>query len=64
MAAPRLLRALSTFSATVGDTEFTIRSGEVVRADHPAVKGREKLFGPAEPTVEQMTAAPGEKRNR
>jgi hypothetical protein len=63
MAAPRLLRALSTFAATVGTTEYLIRQGEVLRADHPAVKGRESLFAPTTP-IESMTAAPGEKRNR
>ena len=63
MAAPTLLRARSTFSATVGKTEYLIRQGEVLRSDHPAVKGRETLFDPAK-TVETATAAPGERRNR
>jgi len=62
MAAIGLLRALTSFAATVGKQELFIRSGEVVRADHPAVKGRETLFAPARP-VETATAAPGEKRN-
>jgi hypothetical protein len=63
MAAPQLLRAVSTFAATVGTTEYLIRQGEVLRADHPVVKGREALFEKTMP-VETATASPGEKRNR
>lgn len=63
MAAKGPLRALASFAATVGKVEYFVRQGELLRADHPAVKGRAELFEPATP-VEQATAAPGEKRKR
>jgi hypothetical protein len=63
MARTGLLRALASFAATVGKVEYFVRQGEVLPAGHPAVKGREGLFEPANP-VEQATAAPGEKRPR
>jgi hypothetical protein len=63
MAGSQLLRAVSSFATTIGKTEYFVRQGEVLRADHPAVKGRRELFEPALP-VEQATAAPGEKRQR
>lgn len=47
-----------------------VRSGDLVDAKDPVVKGRESMFEPVEATVdrasdrsvEQATAAPGEKR--
>jgi hypothetical protein len=50
------LVALTTFTATdKAGVEHLIRTGDVVAGDHPAVKGREELFGPhdpAKPTVQ------------
>jgi hypothetical protein len=46
--------------------QITIPAGEIVRAGHPLLKGREEHFEPVESfgrfDVEQATAAPGEKR--
>jgi hypothetical protein len=46
---------------------FVVNPSEVFAIDHPLVRAYPKLFKPLEPTrtrpvVEQMTAAPGEKR--
>jgi len=46
-ASKKPLVALTTFTATdKSGVEHLIRTGDVVAADHPAVKGREELFGP------------------
>jgi hypothetical protein len=63
MAKAKLLRATATFACEVKGVEYFVHAGEVLPADHPAVKGREELFEPENP-VEQATAAPGEKRKR
>jgi hypothetical protein len=56
-------------AATMFDGENVfIHEGDLVRAGHPILKGREWLFEPAEDyvrfDVEQASAAPGEKRGR
>jgi hypothetical protein len=51
MATSALLRAVSSFVATVGKQEHFVRQGEVLPANHPAVKGREPLFEPAQPVA-------------
>ncbi len=43
------LVALVTFSCDVKGGEVIIRVGDVVPANHPAVKGREQLFEPYDP---------------
>jgi len=63
MARAKQLRALATFACEIDGEEHLVHAGQVLPANHPAVKGREELFGP-EPPVEDTTAAPGEKRRR
>ncbi|HET7378406.1 MAG TPA: hypothetical protein VFJ24_00045 [Gaiellales bacterium] len=53
MAARKLLVALTSFVCETNDGEVQINSGQVVAANHPAVKGRESLFEP-------VTAPPGD----
>jgi hypothetical protein len=53
-----MLRARETFHA---NGRLVVAGGEVDEKD-PIVSGREHLFEPAGPVVEQATAAPGEKR--
>jgi hypothetical protein len=63
---PRILRVTSAFACDLG--EFL--SGELVDADHPAARKYADHFAPLvihhtvrrEATIEQATAAPGEKR--
>jgi hypothetical protein len=57
MAAAKTLRAVTSFVATVKDTEHFIREGEVVASTDPVVKGREELFETHDPN--QPTAAIG-----
>lgn len=40
-----------------------VREGAIVRSDDPITNGRAELFEPVTATVEQATAAPGERRN-
>ena len=54
-------------AATIVDgEEVWVKEGDLVRAGHPILKGREWLFQPATDyvrfDVEQATKAPGEKR--
>lgn len=44
MAAAKSLIALTSFACEVKGVEHIIRHGQVVPANHPAVKGREELF--------------------
>lgn len=53
-----VLRAKTTFRSG----QRIVRSGEIVAANDPVVKGREALFTDPDSLVEQATAAPGEKR--
>lgn len=59
-----ILRATTSFATS----DRTIRTGDLVDSTDPVVKGRESLFELVEVaaarTVEQATAAPGEKRAR
>ncbi len=59
----RLKRATTSFSVAVKDRELIVHDGELLPVTHPAVKARPELFVD-ESTVEQATAAPGEKRKR
>jgi len=66
--APRLLVVTNAFA--LADEVFY--AGDLIDADHPAVKKYPASFGPlviqhpakraAEPVIESATAAPGEKR--
>jgi hypothetical protein len=54
-------------AATILDgEEVWVKEGDLVRAGHPILKGRDWLFDPATDyvrfDVEQATSAPGEKR--
>lgn len=45
---------------------YLVRTGDVLDADHPVIKGREHFFEPVENfagrAVERASAAPGERR--
>jgi hypothetical protein len=72
MARDTILQAKTSFSATIDGESVFFREGDLVDADHSAVKTWPLYFGPPkvthrakpEPVVEQATAAPGEKRGR
>jgi len=67
-----ILRVTAAFVGSVDGEEITFVYGELISADHPAVKKWPDAFGPlvlpypvnrkGESRVEQATAAPGEKR--
>lgn len=61
-----LWQAKESFVTQQGGDTISVTKGDLVRAGHPILKGREDLFKPAEGYVrfdiEQATAAPGEKR--
>lgn len=64
-----ILRAREPFSITFNGTPRGFVVGDLIDSEHPIVQGREHLFEPVEtfslmPSVEQATAAPGEKRSR
>jgi len=68
--AVKYYRAREAFAANYeGETVF-VAAGEIVRAGHPILNGREQFFdgvesfGKFDVDVEQATAAPGEKRGR
>lgn len=66
---PDLYQAKDTFSVVQEDgIPVVVDRGDLVRAGHPLLKGREHLFEPVEQAVrfdvEQATAAPGEKRGK
>jgi hypothetical protein len=58
------LVALQSFIGRVGKVEMVFRNGEVIAADHPAVKKWPQFFGHIvqHHEIEAATAAPGEKR--
>lgn len=62
----RLMKSKTPFTTSVGGIPVVVRRGELVPADHELVKANPAYFEPAEQhtrfTVEQATAAPGEKR--
>lgn len=72
MAKEAVLQVTTSFHATVGGEQMFFRAGDLVDADHPAVKKWPGYFGEpkvthrvkSEPVVEQATAAPGQKRGR
>ena len=49
--AAKMLVALTSFTCEVGGVAWDIREGDVILAGHPAVKGREHLFGPEKATT-------------
>jgi hypothetical protein len=61
-----LYTALESFTARDNGQTYSVQRGDLVRAGHPLLKGREHLFAPAEDhvrfDVEQATARPGELR--
>jgi hypothetical protein len=65
---PKRFRAKYAFGVMYEGEHITVPAGEVVRAGHPLLKGRDEHFEPVESfgrfdvDVEQATAAPGEKR--
>jgi hypothetical protein len=68
-----ILVATSDFSARVGGTDYAVRAGNTIEADHPLALAHPGYFTPAAarvtfPTprraVEAATKAPGEKRAR
>ena len=68
MARTDLFRAKSEFAVTIDGVPTVVHKDELVREGHALLKGRMSLFDPYEPKVrfevEQMTAAPGQKRAR
>jgi hypothetical protein len=48
-AASKSLVALTSFACEVKGVEHIVRHGQVVPANHPAVKGREELFESYDP---------------
>jgi hypothetical protein len=57
--------AKTGFVTMFNDEQIGVAAGELVRAGHPLLDGREDLFRPWEGPrfdVEQATAEPGEKR--
>jgi hypothetical protein len=65
---PKRYRAKHAFGVMYEGEHITVGAGEVVRAGHPLLKGRDEHFEPVESfgrfdvDVEQATQAPGEKR--
>lgn len=63
-----LYMARESFATTLDGDIVSVSKGDLVRAGHPIMKGREDQFEPAEGYVrfdiEQATAAPGEVRGK
>ena len=65
-----IVKALCVLTGSIDGGVIYIHAGDLIEADHPAVKKWPHCFGPIElrhpvkrePPVEQATAAPGEKR--
>ncbi len=63
-----VLRATTSFQGVLDGKVFTAHEGDLIDADHPAVKRWPNLFGPlivvhrTPERIEQATARPGEKR--
>ena len=61
-----LYMANESFVVTLDREIVSVKKGDLVRAGHPLLKGRERFFTRAENYVrfdmEQATAAPGESR--
>jgi hypothetical protein len=65
---PTHYRARHAFGVMWEGEQITIPAGEIVRAGHPLLRGRDEHFEPVDRLgrfdvdVEQATAAPGERR--
>lgn len=67
---PLYYKAKHAFGVFYEGEQIVVPEGEVVRAGHPLMEGRDEHFAPVESfgrfagsaDVEQATAAPGEKR--
>lgn len=61
-----LYKAKESFVTHIDGEQISVVRGDLVRAGHAMLKGREDLFEPATDyirfDVEQATAAPGERR--
>jgi hypothetical protein len=61
-----LYQARESFVTHLDGEQIAVSAGDLVRAGHPLLKGRDELFEPAEGyvrfDVEQATASPGEQR--
>lgn len=61
-----LYTAIESFTARENGQIYNVERGDLVRAGHPVLRGRENLFALAEDRVrfdiETATAAPGELR--
>jgi hypothetical protein len=61
-----LYQAKESFVTMLEGEQVAVARGDLVRAGHPLLKGRDELFKPAEGyirfDVEQATSAPGERR--
>jgi hypothetical protein len=64
MAERRTVRATTSFATSVDGRRVRVQIGQRFPASDPVVKHAPSLFEPWEDTVEQATAAPGEKRAR
>jgi hypothetical protein len=72
MAKDAILQVKTSFHGTIDGTPAFFREGDLIDAEHPAVRKWPKNFRAvkidhpvkrtAEPVIEQATAAPGEKR--
>lgn len=63
-----LVRAKEPATGTHNGEPFVVNPTEILDGDHPLVRAYPHLFCPVEPSrarpaVEQMTAAPGERRS-
>ena len=62
------VQAREPATGTFNGEPFVVSPSEIFASDHPLVREHPQLFKPLEesrqrPVVEQMTAAPGEKRD-
>jgi len=67
---PDFYRANQGFATMLDGENVFVQQGEIVRAGHPILEGRDELFdevenfGRFDQDVEQATQAPGEKRGK
>ena len=64
MAERKTVRAVTSFATSIDGRRVRVQIGQRFPASDPVVKHAPTLFEPWEDTVEQATAAPGEKRAR
>jgi hypothetical protein len=70
--AETVLQVRTSFTASIGGARVDFHQGDLIDADHPAVRKWPESFGPITvqhrspkgERIEQATAAPGEKRGR